>query len=66
MRLAAFDLDGTIYENAELLPETRAAIGRLHDSGIEPLVIEYLKTPPTREQIAPIVDEQAIVELYSR
>ncbi|MEA5050027.1 MAG: HAD family hydrolase [Oscillospiraceae bacterium] len=38
MRLAAFDLDGTIYENAELLPETRAAIGRLHDSGIETVI----------------------------
>ena len=46
--------DATIYHNPRC-STSRKTLDLLHENGIEPLVIEYLKTPPTREQIAEMI-----------
>lgn len=44
----------TIYHNPRC-STSRKTLDLLHENGIEPLVIEYLKTPPSREQIAEMI-----------
>lgn len=34
---------------------SRKALGMIRDSGIEPTIVEYLKTPPTREELAELL-----------
>ncbi|MBS9536016.1 arsenate reductase (glutaredoxin) [Mycobacterium sp. M1] len=46
--------DATIYHNPRC-STSRKTLELLHDNGIEPLVVEYLKTPPTRAQIAEMI-----------
>jgi len=44
----------TIYHNPAC-GTSRNVLGLIRNAGIEPVVIEYLKTPPTRAQLAAIV-----------
>jgi arsenate reductase len=44
----------TIYHNPRCA-KSRAALKLLHDHGIEPVIIEYLKTPPSRAELAELV-----------
>jgi arsenate reductase len=44
----------TIYHNSDC-GTSRNALAMIRQSGVEPTVIEYLKTPPTRERIMELV-----------
>lgn len=37
-RVAAFDIDGTLYERGSMLDQTRNAVLRLHESGVETVI----------------------------
>lgn len=41
----------TIYHNPAC-GTSRKTLAAIRDAGIEPVVVEYLKTPPTREKLA--------------
>jgi arsenate reductase len=43
--------DATLYHNPRC-STSRNALARLREAGIEPEIIEYLKTPPSRDQLA--------------
>jgi arsenate reductase len=45
----------TIYHNPHC-SKSRQALGLLQEGGVEPQIVEYLKTPPNAEQIARILD----------
>ena len=40
----------TIYHNPRCT-KSRAALGLLRDNGVEPVVVEYLKNPPTAREL---------------
>ena len=44
----------TIYHNPSC-GTSRTALALLRERGIEPTILEYLKTPPTREELAGLV-----------
>lgn len=44
----------TLYHNPRC-SKSRSALALLQEKGIEPQVVEYLKTPPTRAELAAIV-----------
>ena len=44
----------TIYHNPRC-GKSRAALALLQEHGVEPAVIEYLKTPPTKEELRAIL-----------
>ncbi|MHA6732126.1 arsenate reductase (glutaredoxin) [Devosia sp. A369] len=44
----------TIYHNPDC-GTSRNTLAMIRQSGVEPVVIEYLKTPPSREQIVELV-----------
>jgi len=44
----------TIYHNPKC-GTSRNTLAMIRNSGVEPTVIEYLKTPPTREQLLPLI-----------
>ena len=44
----------TIYHNPDC-GTSRNVLGLIRDAGIEPRVIEYLKTPPGREELAGLI-----------
>ena len=46
----------TIYHNPRC-SKSRQTLGLIEGKGIEPLVVEYLKTPPTREKLKEILDK---------
>lgn len=46
--------DITIYHNPKC-GTSRNTLAMIHNSGAEPQVIEYLKTPPTREQLLALI-----------
>ena len=45
----------TIYHNPRC-SKSRQALQLLRDKGIDPEIVEYLRTPPTREQLVRILD----------
>lgn len=49
-------MDITIYHNPAC-GTSRNALGLIRAAGIEPQVVEYLKTPPTRETIAALAEQ---------
>lgn len=51
--------DVTIYHNPAC-GTSRKTLGLIRDAGIEPVVIEYLKTPPTREKLAELISRMKI------
>jgi arsenate reductase len=44
----------TIYHNPKC-GTSRAVLATIRESGVEPEVIEYLKTPPTRQRLAELI-----------
>lgn len=46
----------TIYHNPDC-GTSRNTLALIRHAGIEPTVIEYLKTPPSREQLIHLIDE---------
>ncbi|WP_430389844.1 arsenate reductase (glutaredoxin) [Dyella sp. 20L07] len=49
-------MDVTIYHNPDC-GTSRNTLALTRHAGIEPTVIEYLKTPPTRDQLVKLIDE---------
>ena len=49
----------TIYHNPEC-GTSRNTLAMIRQSGVEPVVIEYLKTPPTRDRIVQLVSTAGI------
>lgn len=47
-------VDVTIYHNPRC-SKSRQALALLQEKGLTPRVVEYLKTPPTRDELAAIV-----------
>lgn len=43
-----------IYHNTRC-SKSRCALDLIHNTGIEPEIIEYLKTPPTRENLVELI-----------
>lgn len=52
----ALPLTATIYHNPDC-GTSRNTLALIRHAGIEPTVIEYLKTPPSREQLIKLIDE---------
>ena len=51
--------DATIYHNPKCTT-SRKTLELLRDNGIEPTVIQYLKTPPSRAELAKLINEAGI------
>lgn len=52
-------MDATIFHNPRCTT-SRKTLDLLRDSGIEPTVVQYLKTPPSRAQIATMISDAGI------
>ena len=52
-------MSSTIYHNPRC-STSRKTLELLRDNGIEPNVVEYLKTPPTRAEIAKLIADAGI------
>ena len=51
--------DSVIYHNPRCTT-SRKALELLRDNGIEPTVVQYLKTPPTRAELAKMIRDAGI------
>ena len=51
--------DGTIYHNPKC-STSRKTLELLRDNGIEPTVVQYLKTPPTRAELVKLIRDAGI------
>lgn len=51
--------EGTIYHNPKC-STSRKTLEFLRDNGIEPTVVQYLKTPPTRAELAKMIRDAGI------
>ncbi|BCO34667.1 arsenate reductase (glutaredoxin) [Mycobacterium heckeshornense] len=51
--------DTVIYHNPKC-STSRKTLELLRDKGIEPTIVEYLKTPPSREQLAKMIRDAGI------
>ena len=49
----------TIYHNPEC-GTSRNTVAMIRQSGVEPLIIEYLKTPPTRQYLAWLIEQAGL------
>jgi arsenate reductase (glutaredoxin) len=49
----------TIYHNPACTT-SRKALGMIRDAGVEPHVIEYLKTPPTRPELVDLLGRMGL------
>lgn len=52
-------VDVTIYHNPEC-GTSRNTLAMIRNAGIEPTVIEYLETPPTRDQLARMIADAGL------
>ncbi|MBB3602177.1 arsenate reductase [Mycolicibacterium sp. BK556] len=52
-------MSSTIYHNPRC-STSRKTLDLLRDNGIEPTVVEYLKTPPSRAEIAKLIADAGI------
>ncbi|MCL6705621.1 arsenate reductase (glutaredoxin) [Pseudomonas sp. R2.Fl] len=52
-------MDVTIYHNPDC-GTSRNTLAMIRNAGIEPTVIEYLKTPPTREQLVRMIADAGL------
>jgi arsenate reductase (glutaredoxin) len=57
--VAAESSANVIYHNPRC-STSRNALKLLRDNGIEPEIVEYLKTPPTRGQLADMISDAGI------
>lgn len=53
---AVTPMNVTIYHNPDC-GTSRNTLALIRHAGIEPTVVEYLKTPPSREQLIKLIDE---------
>lgn len=51
--------EGIIYHNPKCTT-SRKTLELLRDNGIEPTVVQYLKTPPTRAELAKMIKDAGI------
>jgi arsenate reductase len=51
--------DSVIYHNPRCTT-SRKALELLRDNGIEPEVIQYLKTPPSRDELVTLINDAGI------
>jgi arsenate reductase (glutaredoxin) len=51
--------EGTIYHNPKC-STSRKTLELLRDNGIEPTVVQYLKTPPTRAELVKLIKDAGI------
>jgi arsenate reductase len=51
--------DATIYHNPKC-STSRKTLDLLRDNGIEPTVVQYLKTPPSRAELATMITDAGI------
>jgi arsenate reductase (glutaredoxin) len=51
--------DSVIYHNPRCTT-SRKALEMLRDNGIEPTIIQYLKTPPSRADLVKLIDDAGI------
>jgi len=51
--------DSVIYHNPRCTT-SRKALELLRDNGIEPNIVQYLKTPPSRDEIVKLIDDAGI------
>jgi arsenate reductase (glutaredoxin) len=58
-RLKAWPMDAIIYHNPEC-GTSRTTLATIRNAGIEPHVIEYLKTPPTRALLQQLIVRMGI------
>ncbi|MDT8840199.1 arsenate reductase (glutaredoxin) [Paraburkholderia fungorum] len=49
----------TIYHNPDC-GTSRNTLAMIRNAGIEPIIIEYLKTPPTRERLMDLIDRSGL------
>lgn len=49
----------TIYHNPRC-STSRNTLQRLRDRGVEPEIVEYLKTPPSRDQLARLIGDAGL------
>ncbi|WP_421376406.1 arsenate reductase (glutaredoxin) [Paraburkholderia sp. DD10] len=49
----------TIYHNPEC-GTSRNTLAMIRNAGIEPTIVEYLKTPPTRERLVELIDRSGL------
>lgn len=52
-------MDVTIYHNPQC-GTSRNTLALIRHSGIEPTVIEYLKTPPSRDELAQMIRDAGL------
>lgn len=52
-------MDARIYHNPQC-STSRKTVQRLRDAGIEPEVVQYLKTPPTRDALARMISDAGL------
>ncbi len=52
-------MDVTIYHNPDC-GTSRNALAMIRNAGIEPTVVEYLKAPPSREQLAKMIADAGL------
>jgi arsenate reductase len=52
-------MDVTIYHNPKC-QTSRKVLGMIRDAGIEPRVVEYLKTPPSRAELTALVARMGV------
>jgi len=57
--MAASESEIVIYHNPRC-GKSRSALDLLRERGVEPRVIEYLKTPPTREELRSVVEKLGV------
>ncbi|OBI76180.1 arsenate reductase (glutaredoxin) [Mycobacterium sp. E740] len=51
--------DSVIYHNPKC-STSRKTLDLLRENGIEPTVVQYLKTPPSREELAKMISDAGI------
>lgn len=52
-------MSSTIYHNPRC-STSRKTLDLLRDNGIEPTIVEYLKTPPSRAEVAKLIADAGI------
>ena len=52
-------MDARIFHNPQC-STSRKTLQRLRDAGVEPDVVQYLKTPPTRDELARMISDAGL------
>ncbi|OBK80087.1 arsenate reductase (glutaredoxin) [Mycobacterium sp. 1274761.0] len=55
----ADNTDSVIYHNPRC-STSRKTLELLRDNGIEPIVVQYLKTPPSRDELVKLINDAGI------